>query len=106
MIGPTPGPWMYNPYSGVVEDHDGVPICAMPAPEAETSYEQRILADAKLISQTPELLRCLKLACARLARVDGGDSMTIATCVSAISIATGEEFDVEAFIEAEDEAAP
>ena len=104
LIAHTPGRWFYNPYSGTVEDSEGFPICAMPTIEAESSYDQVVLADARLIAQAPELLRALKLACARLARVDGGDSMTITTGIEAISLAIGEDFDVEDFIEAEDDA--
>ncbi|HEY0883294.1 MAG TPA: hypothetical protein VGD87_17280, partial [Archangium sp.] len=50
----------------------------------------------------PNLISRLKLAAARLARVDGGDTYVVSEITDAIAEATGEDFDVEAFIAAED----
>lgn len=64
-----------------------------------TTFHAGPVADA-----APSLLKALKLACARLARVDGGDSMTVITGLDAIAEADA-TFDVETFIAAEDAAA-
>lgn len=48
------------------------------------------------------VLKALKSTVARLCRVDGGDSITVSNALDALHEATGEDFDVEAFIAAED----
>lgn len=55
----------------------------------------------ELKSHVETLREALKLAVARLSRVDGGDSMTVSNGLDALA-ETGDEFDVEAFIEDED----
>lgn len=61
MTAHTPGPWKYGELSGdVMAGIDTV--CAMPAPEAETSLEQEIRANARLIAAAPEMLDALLVA--------------------------------------------
>lgn len=60
--------------------------------------------DPKVLEEHIEVLRnALKLATARLARVDGADTQTFDACMKALND-TGEAFDVDAFIKSEDQA--
>lgn len=60
MSAHTTGPWAFNVETNTVEDSEGVPVCSLPTLEAESSYEQTILADAALIRAAPDLLATLK----------------------------------------------
>lgn len=71
-------------------------VAALTAEAINTARETGI-GPAEMRRQRDELLVALKFAIARLARVDGGDSISVSNAIDAIA-RTGEAFDVEAFI--------
>ena len=111
MRASTPGPWTLSD----PESHQSDDECCVTTSEAEVGKRWYVAtahgfgdngetskANALLIAGSPALLETLKNAVARLCRVDGGDSITVSNALDAIHEATGEDFDVEAFIAEED----
>lgn len=93
----TEGPWQYS-----AEDECVFRVLDNGKRDEDICYVDTNHDDGRLIAASPTMLDGLKIAVARLARVDGGDSMVVATLLRVIHDATGEDFDFEAFIAAED----
>ncbi len=91
-------------------EHDAkelVELRALLAPTAEGALrliEQLTKERAEKLSDGFVLATALKYALARLARVDGGDSMTVTNGLDALA-SVGYDFDLDGFIKAEDDAA-
>lgn len=87
--------------TGEVRDANGLWVARVHQRNGDAMGAECV-ANTRLIAAAPTMLDGLKIAVARLARVDGGDTMVVSTLLDVIYDATGEEFDVQAFLSDED----